>query len=162
MAQDTTPVSKSYHNKDQRTFIVSDSFNDELPDNFPADQQIYHSEFWFQAWKKEAGGDVSKLKYVVRANIYNTETKNIIRDGRAAVGGSNPTMYVIRIDSTVDAEKDVFNALAGSENGKQVFRMLTDHSGEFNKKTVIEVHVYDGIVKGDNKNPSIVWVLSDS
>lgn len=165
MASDTTPVSKSYHNKDQRTIIVSDSFNDELPDNFPADQQIFHSEFWFQAWKKETGpavADISRLKYVVRSNIYNTETKNIIRDGRAAVGGADPKMYIIRIDSTVDAEKDVFNALAGSKNGKQVFRMLTDHSGDFNKKTVLEVHVYDGITTGDNVNPSIVWVLSDS
>ncbi|XMA19006.1 hypothetical protein WAI453_011797 [Rhynchosporium graminicola] len=90
---------------------------------FPEDRQIPISESIFQSWSREAAPDVANLKYVTVADF-------------------DPPGFraVFRLDIDHPADRDAFAALAGMDNTRNVFYMLTDHKGSFQGKRSTMIH----------------------
>ena len=83
---------------------------------------------YYRALKND---DPSKLKYVVRHNVKNADTKAIIDE---AYKNSHETLNETPFAWT--KEIDAFYALLGTVNGKGVVRMLTDYSKSLGHKTI--------------------------
>lgn len=153
------PVSAVYHSKDQQAIVVTDTFNKNLGTDFPKADIIPHSELTFQGWKAAPGGQIQDLKYVVVAQIQNDNTPTLINDARASVAGSQTagTEVTFLAVSQSTAEQQGFYALAGSENGKFVFRMLADHQQDFQGLKVVSVHTWAGLP--NSPDPVLIWEL---
>ena len=90
------------------------------------------------------------------------DTQNIINDAITATKGSvlQNTKVTFSADAaTGSAEKASFDSLAGTDNGRMVFRMLTDNHEAMNGKTVLAAHTW---VVNVNGIPfyEMVWELS--
>jgi hypothetical protein len=153
------PVSAVYHSKDQQAIVVTDTFNENLGPGFLKADIIPHSELTFQGWKAAPGGQIQDLKYVVVAQIQNKDTPKLIDDARASVAGSQTagTEVTFMAVSQNTAEQQGFYALAGSENGKFVFRMLADHQSDFQGLKVVAAHTWAQLP--DSDDPVLIWEL---
>ncbi|KAL5314933.1 hypothetical protein ACEPPN_017583 [Leptodophora sp. 'Broadleaf-Isolate-01'] len=154
------PTNVVYHNKDQQAMVVTDTFNDKLGEGFQMENLVFHSEFIFQGWKAAPGGDVSRLKYVTVAQVQNTFSPAVITDARASmtptpVAGEKVTFSAA---AQSDAELQGFFAIAGTDNGKFLFRMLADHHNEMNGLKVIAVHTWDDVP--GTPDPTLIWELA--
>lgn len=109
------------------------------------DKQVPFSELVYQSWIREAGPDVAKLKYITIADNNPSDFRDVIRDARklkdvekARTGG------VISFDSNslIEADKDAFAALAGMDNTRNVFFMLTDHKMTFQGRGSTRIYTF--------------------
>ncbi|SRR6266536_3976453 len=133
-----------------------------MGDKFPPADLLYHSELPSQRWKVEPGGDSTKLKYVVVAQIQNRDTPNVINNARALVAGpstqtANHEVTFMAVSQN-DAEQQAFYALAGTENCKFVFRVLADHHIELNGLKFVAVHTWAGLEA--SADPVLIWELT--
>ncbi|PVH81487.1 hypothetical protein DL98DRAFT_587401 [Cadophora sp. DSE1049] len=155
-AEETNVV---YHNKEQQSMVVTDTYNDRLGIGFDLQNKIFHSEFIFQGWKAAAGDNVAKLQNVVVAQIRNNNTRRIIKYARTSITKTSIAGQKVTFTAAAhnDAELQGFFALAGTENGKMVFRMLADHHNEMNERRIVAVHTWDDMP--DTPDPVLIWQL---
>lgn len=87
----------------------------------------FHSTIWTDTYGDEM--KASGVKYIVRSQIINKDTQEIIMRARRILrpDAQDPEVVSMEINSANQAEKEMFEALAGSDNGRTVFRMFADH-----------------------------------
>ncbi|QDS71115.1 hypothetical protein FKW77_009634 [Venturia effusa] len=166
-------VSETYFDDDSKTMIVGASFNDPLEKLFdeqnpPIDHKNlpYHSEIWVDAYG-ELMRTNQHLKYVMRDNIVNDDTVDIMYDARYLLFPKAIDADVVEVNRESDniAEREAFIALAGSKNGGSLFRMITDRHDLFGHRQVVKVWLW-GNERGQCDIslfclPAMVWELAD-
>lgn len=163
------PISVILTSEKQRTLIAQKSFNDHYPPRFPEKDKIPQSELWFQQWKAEAPKSIPSLKYNIRQNIQNQDTQRVIEDANKNLNdGKLVTHKKVTFDPTVEVkpgaanpQKDAFMALAQTDNGRALFRMLSDHKQDFQGLKVVKVHTWtwNEIDAKDYIYPHMIWEM---
>lgn len=161
-------ISRTYASDRQKTIVISASYNNQYPKDFPKARMIPQSEIIFQQWKAESPNGVANLKFVVRKDVNNGDTQQVIKKANMDLNGGN---LVKNAQQTFDfkapvapgaanPQKDGFLALAQTDNGRGVFRMLADHKADFQDLNVVKVHTW---VLGDDDsafgNFQMIWEL---
>lgn len=103
----------------------------------------YHSEIWpFEYGDEMATGQ--HLKYVHRNNIINDHTEAVLLAARWLLAPNAKDADVFEVNRLSDniAEREAFIALAGTDNGAGVFRMLTDRHYLFAGRKVLKVWLW--------------------
>ncbi|KAF2428265.1 hypothetical protein EJ08DRAFT_699125 [Tothia fuscella] len=141
-------ISSTYWNNDQKVLFTALNDNREIA-HFAKTDIPKHSEIWASEWAPQIG----QAKYVGCPDIINIDTAAIIKDARLklAPGKLDTEAVTIKANSNVPAEKEAFAALAGSDNGAPVLRMLTDRHNMFGNRKVSAVHIW-GAERGQPKN----------
>jgi hypothetical protein len=152
-------VSNTFYDDESHTLLVA------VSDNAPVKELGLQAPFHSEIWVTQFAHDIANVKYIIRSEITNEETINIIKDARSVLLPSNTPdsqELELKVAATSTAEKEAFMALAGSDNGRSVFRMLTDRWPTFNKKKVTKCIVW-GANRNQNaqrpKRPFLVWVI---
>lgn len=126
-----TLVSAVADNRDLKGEMVHKGDDGEDPaifTNEEADEGLpWHSTIWTDTYGD--GMKANGVKYVVRSQIINEDTGDIIQQARELLrpDARDTEVVTLEIDSGNRAEKDAFEALAGTDNGRTVFRMVTDY-----------------------------------
>ena len=97
------------------------------------------SDITFVEWQMQAQNkdqDVSGLKYVIRYDIVNDETADII--ARAA----GPRFRIAWPGATISMSTEQGRAILGTPNGVGVAFLLATHKAQLGQKTVESVHVW--------------------
>lgn len=125
----------------------------------------YHSELWTTTYLPEisAGG----IHYIVRLNIANTDTNRIFRAARRLLNSkaADTDVIVANINSDDVTERESFIALAGTDNGSSVFRMVADSHVLFRGRAVVRVYTW-GKDRGQNEEtdfnlPVMAWEMGE-
>ncbi|KAJ8068165.1 hypothetical protein OCU04_003735 [Sclerotinia nivalis] len=121
--------------------------------------RLYNSELMFQSWRDTciadeavgAGYQVSNLKYIIRGPIKNQGTYHTIEDVLEAQGFSFDEIDrgVQTTFSSTDANPALFTLLMGTDIGRPVARMCTDHPQSLGAKQVGKIHVWSCIPGSD-------------
>ena len=97
------------------------------------------SDITFVEWQRQAqdeGQDISGLKYVIRYDIVNVDTAEIIEE---AVGDSSRILWP---GVTISMSTEEGRAILGTPNGAGVAFLLATHKVQLGQKTVESVHVW--------------------
>jgi len=150
------PVSDRYHSVDKKTTVASDLSNLNYGPKFTG-TKAKQSQMLFGHWKVEAGeSNVGKLQYVVRSNIENDDTRDIITDIFGGIKPGSKEEFPAYAKANT-REKAAFDALSGSDNGRMVFLMLADNFEAFGGKTVKSAHAY---IEDDSYTMNMTWELT--
>lgn len=99
------------------------------------------SDVVFLEWKKlckKAHVPVSSLKHVIRYNVDNKPTEDVIQD---VFGLDRPDWSKISRGRRFHPDEEEFAALLGTPNGSGVAYMLIDHKGQFGQMRVKSITV---------------------
>lgn len=171
LGESTEDISTTAFDDVSKTLIVEKSFNDVLEDYFnqqnpPIDRRNlpYHSEIWTYTYG-EMMATGQHIKYVMRNSIINEDTTDIMLEARKLLAPDSTDADVVEINRESDniAERESFIALAGSDNGSSLFRMITDKHNMFGFRQVTKVWLW-GRNRGqcdisDFCLPIMVWEL---
>ncbi|QDS71116.1 hypothetical protein FKW77_009641 [Venturia effusa] len=129
-------------------------------------QLPYRSELWSNTWEPELMAMKGDLRYIMSLNIQNEDTRPIISAVRKLLnpGLADDQPVLVERESGDIKQRESFVALAGTDNGAPMFRMLTDRHNLFGNRKIERVWVW-GAKRGqceeyhDFCNPTIVWEI---
>jgi hypothetical protein len=165
-------ISDTYFDTKSHTLVSSTSNNTPLKNILKhLDPPIgteglpFHSELWTTTYRAEI--ESGAIQYIMRNNIANTDTARILRAARRLLNpkAKDTDVVEINIDSDKIEERDSFIALAGTDNGATVFRMLADSHNLFQGRQVVRVWTWDKN-RGQNPDypefnlPLMVWEIA--
>ncbi|KAE9964007.1 hypothetical protein BLS_008730 [Venturia inaequalis] len=167
-------VSSTWFDDVSKTMIVEASFNEPLEELFKGKvppiknkELPFHSDIWTCTY-----GDMmatgQHLKYVMRNNIINAITEEMLRTARKLLAPDNKDAEVVEVNRDSDdiAEREAFIALAGTDNGSTLFRMITDRHDLFAYRKVTKVWLWGSnrgqCHKADYCLAMMVWELEEA
>ncbi|KAL9108922.1 MAG: hypothetical protein Q9227_006318 [Pyrenula ochraceoflavens] len=136
-------VSDALYSKDDNAIIAKMSYNTE-DKNAPADK-IPNSALLFKNWKDTAGSDanVKNLKYVVRTQIGNTDTQNVIMQAlKTTPGALNKKVMPWKGYASWGPDDVNYKAMAGTDNGRSSFNLLANYHQELGDLKVTRIHAW--------------------
>ncbi|KAL9618394.1 MAG: hypothetical protein Q9160_006902 [Pyrenula sp. 1 TL-2023] len=134
----TNVVHEGLYSKEDQAIIAKQSYANR--DAWPKDQRVKWYEFAFKNWLDTAGAtEAKKLKWVVRDNIQNGETKYAIkraleRGGPSKVDANGHGVFV--------PNDEEFKALAAGDNGRGVFYLTGRYHQQLGDLKVVKIHAW--------------------
>ncbi|QDS70018.1 hypothetical protein FKW77_003649 [Venturia effusa] len=167
-------ISSTYFDTESRTLVSAVADNRELKsemtwsgeDNegkalFTEQQAVdglpFHSTIWTHTYSEEMKG--TGVKFIIRSQIINDDTKDMIQIARAQLrpNARDTQVVTMEVNSANEAEKQAFEALAGSDNGRTVFRMMADYRDLMRNAKVVKCHTWGPKRGQSGEHPMIVW-----
>lgn len=148
------PALLPYHNAYSRSKgVLLSIYNDRTFDDNPDSLRLPWSEQRFQEWRivntvNDCVDHISlaSLRWVVRSNIINYATANLLRSVHLSRG--------IPIDgkgTITPNDTEYFPTLVGCDNVNGVELMAADHKTSLDSKRIVKIHTWPPVLKIDNK-----------